>query len=83
MRPRIENSGCFMIMDSLKTRREMLATKTITCQQPDMMFNENYIFVHNKFHQTIISTKSFKAINHKDNDEIKFTNFLKDRNVCS
>lgn len=46
------------------------------------MFKKNHVFVYNKFHETLISAKTFKAIRSVDG-KMELSIYLKDGNVSS
>jgi len=49
--------------------------------KPDKLFDGKYVFVYNKFHETLIYAKTLKAMYLADNGSISFEKYLKDGDV--
>jgi len=66
----------------LKNKTGKYVNKGLKLKNKPARFNENFVFVYNRFHETLISAKAFKAICSADG-EIKLINYLKHGNVGS
>jgi len=65
----------------LENMMGQVVTSSLRLQnKPDIIFNKKYVFVYNKFHETIIYARNCKAI-YKSGSSISLKAYLKDGNV--